>query len=51
MATLTFNPQFAIKSFNNLLNLCDDIWYFAGDKSSDVNNNNNKSFFLVFNLI
>lgn len=36
MAVQTFNPKFAIKSFNNLLSLCDDIWYYAGDKSSDV---------------
>ena len=38
MSIMTFNPSYAIESIQNLLDLCDDIWHKAGDKSTDVRN-------------
>ena len=38
MAIMSFNPSNAIESIQNLLELCDEIWSKAGDKSTDVNN-------------
>jgi ubiquinone biosynthesis protein COQ9 len=35
MAIQTFYPENAIKSIENLLRLCDEIWYQVGDKSTD----------------
>lgn len=29
-------PQNAVESWKNLLNLSDEIWYYAGDRSVDV---------------
>lgn len=37
MAVMTFNPSFAITAIENLLRLCDEIWYQAGDNSVDFN--------------
>ena len=36
MANQTFNPSNAIVSIENLLRLCDEIWYQCGDQSTDV---------------
>ncbi len=36
MAVMSFNPSYAIESIQNLLELCDEIWHQAGDKSADV---------------
>ena len=36
MALQSLNPSFALKSIENLLRLCDEIWYQCGDKSTDV---------------
>ncbi len=42
MAVITLNPSYAIQSIENLLRLCDEIWYQVGDKSVDV-----KKFFFL----
>ena len=36
MATLTFHPIYALSAIENLLRLCDEIWYQCGDQSTDV---------------
>lgn len=36
MATLTFQPTYALSAIENLLRLCDEIWYQCGDQSTDV---------------
>ena len=33
-------PQNAVESWTNLANLCDEIWYYAGDRSVDVSEMN-----------
>jgi ubiquinone biosynthesis protein COQ9 len=35
MAMLALPPN-APEAFSNLLNLTDEIWYYAGDSSTDV---------------
>lgn len=37
MATMSFYPTYAAKSIENLTKLCDEIWFQAGDTSTDVN--------------
>lgn len=37
MAVMTFNPEYALKSIENLLRLCDEVWYQLGDDSVDFN--------------
>jgi len=37
MAVMTFNPSYALQSIENLLRLCDEIWYQLGDNSVDFN--------------
>lgn len=37
MAVMTFNPVYAIQAIENLLRLCDEVWYQLGDKSVDFN--------------
>jgi len=37
MAIQTFHPENAVKSIENLLRLCDEIWYQVGDNSTDFN--------------
>lgn len=37
MAVMTFNPTYAVQAIENLLRLCDEIWYQLGDKSIDFN--------------
>lgn len=37
MAVMTFNPSYALQSVENLLRLCDEIWYQLGDQSTDIN--------------
>lgn len=37
MATQSFYLNNALPSIENLLRLCDEIWYLVGDKSSDFN--------------
>jgi len=36
MAVMTFNPTYAVQAIENLLRLCDEIWYQLGDQSVDV---------------
>jgi ubiquinone biosynthesis protein COQ9 len=36
MAVITLNPSFAMQAIENLLRLCDEIWYQVGDQSTDV---------------
>jgi rpsU-divergently transcribed protein len=36
MALIATSPRYAVRSIENLLRLCDEIWYQLGDKSVDV---------------
>ena len=37
MAIQTFYPANAVQSIENLLRLCDEVWYQLGDTSTDLN--------------
>jgi ubiquinone biosynthesis protein COQ9 len=36
MAIMSFSPNNALESIQNLLELSSEMWYIAGDKSVDV---------------
>ena len=40
-------PINAHQTFNKLWKISDDIWYIAGDKSTDVTTNNIEIYFIL----
>lgn len=41
---MSFNPSYAVESIKNLIDLCDEIWHKAGDRSTDVSSIKKKLF-------
>ena len=36
MAIMSFYPTYVTKSIENLIKLCDEVWFQVGDTSTDV---------------